>query len=266
MIFSDLALARRLEGTEAGASRAFAAARRQLQPHSEPEVLETGGVTAVFDQVGSPVTQAFGLGLWSPATRGLMAEIEEFFRSRRSAVDFEVSPLAGVETFQLLASRGYRPIELTSVMYQALPVAARPVDVAVRPMSPGEEELWSETALRGWIGDHPEFRDFLLESGRLLAHSAGTRAYFASIGGEPVATGVLRLHEGVALFGGAATVPEARGRGAQQALVAARLRDAAEAGCDLAMMCAAPGSASQRNAERNGFRIAYTRVKWQLAA
>jgi hypothetical protein len=29
------------------------------------------------------------------------------------------------------------------------------------------------------------------------------------------------------------------------------------------MMCAAPGSASQRNAERNGFRIAYTRVKWQ---
>jgi len=29
------------------------------------------------------------------------------------------------------------------------------------------------------------------------------------------------------------------------------------------MMCAAPGSASQRNAERQGFRIAYTRTKWQ---
>ena len=28
---------------------------------------------------------------------------------------------------------------------------------------------------------------------------------------------------------------------------------------------AEPGSASQRNAERQGFRIAYTRVKWQLA-
>jgi len=30
------------------------------------------------------------------------------------------------------------------------------------------------------------------------------------------------------------------------------------------MMVAAPGSASQRNAERNGFRVAYTRTKWQL--
>ena len=33
---------------------------------------------------------------------------------------------------------------------------------------------------------------------------------------------------------------------------------------DLAMMGAAPGSASQRNAERHGFRIAYTRIKWRL--
>jgi hypothetical protein len=30
------------------------------------------------------------------------------------------------------------------------------------------------------------------------------------------------------------------------------------------MMGAQPGSASQRNAERHGFRIAYTRIKWQL--
>jgi hypothetical protein len=32
----------------------------------------------------------------------------------------------------------------------------------------------------------------------------------------------------------------------------------------IAMMAAAPGSASQRNAERHGFRIAYTRTKWHL--
>jgi hypothetical protein len=30
------------------------------------------------------------------------------------------------------------------------------------------------------------------------------------------------------------------------------------------MMGAEPGSASQRNAERQGFRIAYTRIKWHL--
>jgi hypothetical protein len=37
-------------------------------------------------------------------------------------------------------------------------------------------------------------------------------------------------------------------------------------GCDLAMMVTLPGSDSQRNAERNGFQIAYTRMKWELSA
>ena len=43
-------------------------------------------------------------------------------------------------------------------------------------------------------------------------------------------------------------------------------REAFDHGCDLAMMVAVPGSDSQRNAERNGFRIAYTRTKWKLCS
>jgi hypothetical protein len=31
------------------------------------------------------------------------------------------------------------------------------------------------------------------------------------------------------------------------------------------MMVAEAGSNSQRNAERKGFRVAYTRIKWKLA-
>jgi hypothetical protein len=42
------------------------------------------------------------------------------------------------------------------------------------------------------------------------------------------------------------------------------MRYAVEHGCDIAMMVTLPGSDSQRNAERKGFRIAYTRTKWQL--
>ena len=38
---------------------------------------------------------------------------------------------------------------------------------------------------------------------------------------------------------------------------------AAAQGCDIALMGALPGSGSQRNAERHGFRIAYTRIKWK---
>ena len=43
-----------------------------------------------------------------------------------------------------------------------------------------------------------------------------------------------------------------------------RLAVAREQGCTVGMMVAQAGSGSQRNAERNGFRIAYTRYKWRL--
>jgi GNAT superfamily N-acetyltransferase len=56
-----------------------------------------------------------------------------------------------------------------------------------------------------------------------------------------------------------------RRRGLQAALLEARMRFAFEHGCDLAMMVAEAASNSQRNAERQGFRIAYTRFKWRLA-
>jgi hypothetical protein len=106
---------------------------------------------------------------------------------------------------------------------------------------------------------------FLRGFGRIVATSEGTLCIFAELDGDPVAGAVLRCHEGVALFGGACTVPEARKQGAQRALIEARMRIAISQECDLAMMWAQPGSASQRNAERHGYRIAYTRIKWKLA-
>ena len=54
-----------------------------------------------------------------------------------------------------------------------------------------------------------------------------------------------------------------RRRGVQSALLAARIDRAAEAGCDLAVCLAQPGSSSQRNIIRQGFGVLYTRVKFE---
>jgi hypothetical protein len=81
--------------------------------------------------------------------------------------------------------------------------------------------------------------------------------------GKPGAAGALCIDGGVALFAGTTTVPELRRRGLQRALLETRMRYALEHGCDLASIVVLPGSDSQRNAERNGFRIAYTRTKWR---
>ncbi|HEX5435464.1 MAG TPA: GNAT family N-acetyltransferase, partial [Candidatus Angelobacter sp.] len=70
---------------------------------------------------------------------------------------------------------------------------------------------------------------------------------------------VVPQHRMAGLFG-AATLPEFRGRGIQKALLNERLRIVQEAGCDLAVTLTMPGTSSQRNAERAGFRTAYTKV------
>jgi GNAT superfamily N-acetyltransferase len=123
--------------------------------------------------------------------------------------------------------------------------------------------LWAQTSAKGWI-ELTEFADMILEIVSISAMKAGACSFLAEIEGQPIATGAMFIHDGVALLAGASTIPEWRRRGAQLALLESRLSYAAEKGCDLAMMCASPGSASQRNAERQGFRIAYTRVKWGL--
>jgi hypothetical protein len=262
---SDLSLARRLERAEGSANKLFVEARARLHPESGACWIEAAGAYAMFDGAQSPLTQTFGLGLFDPPSDDDMAALERFFRDRGAAVHHETSPVAGQELVKRLVDRGYHPLEYTSVLYQ--PIAAEGLGVAsdgpmrVRRIDAAEHEVWTRTFVEGW-SDTAGLADFLNEAGRIQAHVPGAHRFLATEEGRPVAAGGLFVHDTVALLAGASTVPSARQRGAQLALLDARLRFAAAAGCDLAMMGALPGSGSQRNAERNGFRIAYTRVKW----
>lgn len=264
--FAGLELARRLERAEGAASAAFVEAHRRLSPASGAIWTEVAGAYAMFDGPDSPLTQTFGLGVFSPPSPGDLDLLEEFFHSRGALVSHELCPLAGVELASTLAGRGYLPIEFTSVLFRPVdsPPSANP-RIAVHRLAPGEEQLWSETSARAWSAEHPELHGFLLDLGRIIASADGAVPFLATLDGRPVATASLRCDDGIALFAGASTIPEARNQGAQRALLEARMRHASAVGCQLAMMCAAPGSASQRNAERQGFRIAYTRTKWSLA-
>jgi hypothetical protein len=269
LILSDLPLARRLEKAEARSNVEFVEARARAFPASGAGWLEVAGAYAMFDGASSPLTQTFGLGLFAPMTDAEMGRLEEFFRERGAPVFHEVSPLAETALLDLLNGRGYQPVEFTSVMFRPIRTGASlaaPRNEAIRVRAVGEDEyeLWARTAARGW-SEFAELADFIEDLSRVSAARSGAVSFLAELDGEPIATGALSIGEGVALLAGASTVPEGRRRGAQLALLDARLRHAAEQGCDIAMMCAAPGSASQRNAERQGFRIAYTRIKWSLA-
>lgn len=81
-------------------------------------------------------------------------------------------------------------------------------------------------------------------------------------GDRAIATGGLHVADGRAYVGAAATVPDARGRGAQTAMLAARLRIAAELGAARVTVKVESGSASHRNLRRAGFVDAYDVTQW----
>jgi hypothetical protein len=265
-VFADVALARRLEATEGRGNAAFVDAQARIDPASGAIWTMVGGTSAMFAGVGSMITQTFGLGIHQPVIEKELDTIEHFFRSRGSAVFHEVCPLSGVDVHALLARRGYIPVELSTVLYQPIDAATRIASnpaLHVRQAQPHEAVHYGTVAAQGW-SEHPEVMPYIQGFAKLSLACA--TCFFAERDGEPIATAALFMHNGTALLAGASTVPAGRRQGAQNALLDARLQTAASNGCDLAMMVAAPGSASQRNAERQGFRIAYTRTKWMLDA
>jgi GNAT superfamily N-acetyltransferase len=254
-MFADLELARRLESTEGFAGASFVEARG-----GDAAWERIAGAYAMFDGVGSPLTQTFCLGMFEPATGSVLTQLEEFFRTRGASVDHEVCPLAGVALLHALINRGYAPLELSNVLFLELNGArlepALNLALSVRIAGEPDRTTYAQATALGW-GMGPELAE-------VMSAAAGYLGFMVEKEGRAIATAGLVIHDRVALLAGAATIPEARGQGAQRAGLVTRLRHATESGCDLAMIVTEPGSASQRNAERNGFRVAYTRTKWRL--
>jgi GNAT superfamily N-acetyltransferase len=96
----------------------------------------------------------------------------------------------------------------------------------------------------------------------------GWRCYVARVDGEAQACAAILIEEGIAEFGIAATLEQARGRGCQTALLHRRICDAAEAGCHTLLVETGERvperpSASYRNILKAGFEEAYLRPNWQ---
>lgn len=103
-----------------------------------------------------------------------------------------------------------------------------------------------------------------------LPQRDGWYCYTAALGPEevPVATGSMLITDGVAQLGAGETLPHARGRGCNAALLHRRLLDAHRAGCHTAFVEVGecdPGSWSAicRNLQRAGFEEAYEGRNWQ---
>ena len=134
-----------------------------------------------------------------------------------------------------------------------------PTDFRVEEIGTDRAALFGETVCAGF-GMGREIAP-VVEG---VVGTAGWHCYLAYDGERPVASAVMVTDERVAWLGFASTLPEARGRGAQSALIARRILDARTAGCSF---CAAETdeqtperqARSYQNILRAGFEVGYLR-------
>jgi len=261
--FADAVLAARLEAFAANELRRCVDAALRVYPDGGAAVLEVGGGVAAFCQAGAPFNQATGLGLTGPVTAGDVDALEAFFGERGERVRVNVCPFAHASLAAELSRRGYRVAEFENVLVRALSpgeaLTAPDSSIAVRAVDAAERSVWAHNVVLGFSATSVLSESDVRLAG-IIAAQEGTVGLLAMIDGQPAATGELVIGDGLGWLSADTTLPWYRGRGLQTALQHIRLRMARDAGCDLAVTESRPGSGSQRNMERCGFRIAYTRV------
>jgi len=252
MVFADVALARRLEAAEAANSRGCSGPGAAF--------LEVAGGCAVFVGADSPLSQTVGIGLNGPVREAEIDALEAFFRSRGASVVVDFCPLAGATLLEMLAERGYRPAEFNNVLVKRLAGTEIGLTPRVRRALADEADLWSHTAGCGFF-EQPELTTAEMDVGRAIFAMPGALCYLAaSENGEPAGAAALAIHDGLATLFADSTIARFRQTGLHREMIAARLNEALARGCDLAMASTLPGSASQRNYERLGFEVVYTKV------
>ena len=258
--FVDLAFARRLEMAETILPECVEALRRYspAQPYAYEQV--AGGV-AFYGGPGYPSNQVVGMGLYGEVTSDEMDRVETFFRSRGVPSTVVVSPLADMSLLRLLGQRGYGVVEFNSVLIRKIraeePFHA-PAGIAVERVTPETLSPWMHAIAEGFAQDVAVAEEVF--GG--FASLPGDLSFLARIDATVVGGcgGRIIPEARIAAMFGTATLPAFRNRGVQSALIERRLHEAALAGCEYAVVSTQPATGSQRNLERRGFRLAYTKL------
>lgn len=243
---------------------------KSMQPEADCAVEAIAGGYAVYCGPGSPVTQAVGLGLSDEVIAEEFDQLERFYFSRGEPVRVETCPLAVPSLIEHYKERGYFVSEFTNVMLrpvelsgqQPKAVLSNSHGVQVRAVPRGEVDLWTLTVAQGFSEHFPVTQEILTVM-KMFALGKNTECLLATVDGRVAVGATLALRGRIAGFFGASTLPDFRNRGVQTALLQARLELAAAAHCELAVSLARPGSQSERNITRQGFRCLYTRAKFE---
>ena len=264
MDFVDKALARRLESAEEIPQVRYAELYQKSQPQIGAAVELICGGHMIFAGVGSPIGRVTGAGFSEPVAADDLDRIEEFYRSHGAPSQIDVCPLTDSNLLELLKARSYTLFEFNNVLFRHLDKAevfSSTNAAVIRPGRADEAVTFASIVDRSFFpeGNSPYDIKGMLSP---LFQMKDAITFVAEVEGNMAACGaglVIREHRILALFG-AGTLTEFRRRGLQTVLLQTRMAAGAKAGCEYAVIVTQGGTTSQRNAERLGFRVAYTKA------
>ncbi len=243
-----------LEAAAAANLRDFVEAYRRAAPETGATGFPFAGGYMAFTGRGSPLTTIKGLG---PSLRG--AELDEaarfFWQHGAEEMVVEAAPWLDDESRATLEARGFTVAGGENVV-----VRTRPETVTAPPqrIREAKRHAWAELMLAAFeLPLDPQYKS--------LVHAAWCLRDAVNLGVMDsddmwMACAQMVPCDGVWIFGCDGTLREARGRGAQTALILERLRRLPPGA--LAVAEVAPGSGSERNYLRCGFEIAYRRTHY----
>jgi hypothetical protein len=270
MLHATLELARRIDRAEIDFCAMAAGAGRPDGVAS----LEVAGGRALCSVAGSPLNKVLGLGLGSPVEDADLDAIEAFYDERGIPVQIELCPLAVSGLSARLTKRGYQLQGFENQLARVL--GADPIPAAglrVTAVTPDLDDLWLRVVATGFAAvdgsgspsGPPPPPDLIERVKTVMAGFIHTdfQRLLVWVGDEPAGAACAYVIDGVLAITGTSTLPPFRRRGVQQAGVAHALGlGLGRAG--LATATVEPGSISQRNFERVGFQVIYTRAIFVL--
>jgi hypothetical protein len=263
LVFTDLTLARRLEAGDAANGAAFVRMLARRRPESGAAVEAIAGGFATYGGAESPLNQAVGLGMSGRVAAAEIDRLEAFFRERAAPARIIACPHADGDFVVELGRRGFRVVEFEDMLFRVLEASERfappPTGIEIRRSEARDADEWIRVMTSGFFPDDDPPAS-LVDVFRAGFDVDSNEFWCATADGRMAAAGGMAIRDGLASLIGSSTLVESRNLGIQTALLGARLARAIAAGCDLATISTKPGTTSQRNAQRAGFRVAYTRA------
>lgn len=260
-------LARRIEGAQAADDAACAEIACSRDAGCDHAVKPLAGGYLVFCGPVSPLTHAIGVGMHCRVNEQDIDDMEEFFQKRDAPVVVDLTPHSDPSLREALFERGYHATEFTNMLVRAVrpdEIAPQsPTRAAVRLAAEHEGELFARTMLAGFMS-RPELSDQEVELGKLLFGMPGMKPYLAQVDGEVAGAACLAIRDKLGNCFGDSTLVAFRDSGVHTALICARIAEAIASGCDLMIASTNPGSKSQRNYQRLGFEVAYSKLTMVL--